>query len=138
MSHVHRRGDLLLQAGRTRFVNAERFLIEIVASGGVSASAASHANVAKLAATALSLQVVDIAELIEYHRVLPDLSERLLSEISGQGRQISTGIDFALMRDETHRGSGEAALGHGVHVGRMRSRVSDCVSYSMWLQFDAG
>ena len=129
-------GQYLLLFGR--FVDAEWLFIEIVAGGGKGARAASHANVAELAATALAFQVVDVAQLIEYHRVFPDIGERLLFQIPGQSRQISTGINLALMRNETDGGSGQASLGHGVHVGRMSARMSHGLADAMRFQFDAG
>src|SRR5580700_6687553 len=133
----HQDRVLLLQTCRTRLVDAERLLVEIVPGGGIGARTATHADIAELATAALALQVVDVAELIEHHGVFPDVCERLLFQVSCQCRQISTGIDLALMRDETHRGSSQASLGHGVHVGGMSSRVSDCMSDPMRLQFDA-
>src|SRR5580693_8810527 len=94
----HQGGVLLLQTCCTRLVNAERLLVEIVPGRGVGARAAAHANVAELATAALALQVVDVAELIEHYRIFPDVGERLLFQVSCQGRQISTGIDLSLMR----------------------------------------
>src|SRR5271169_165389 len=64
---------LFFQTFRLRLVDAERLLIEIVAGGSVSACAATHANIAELAAAAFPLQVVDIAQFVEHHRVLPDV-----------------------------------------------------------------
>src|ERR1035437_9676994 len=80
---------LLFQTFRLRFVDAEWLLIEIVAGSRISTRAATHANVAELAAAALALQVVGIAQLIEHHRTLPDVGERLLFQIPCQGRQVS-------------------------------------------------
>src|ERR1700674_734160 len=82
----HGRRDLFFQICRTRLVDAERLLVEIVAGGCIGACAATHANVSELTASALPLQVVDIAQLIEHYRVLPDIGERLLSQIPCQGR----------------------------------------------------
>src|SRR5579872_3570797 len=127
MSDLHQLTAFLFQTCRAWVVNTERFLVEIVASGSVGARAASHADVAKLAATAFSLEIIDIAQLIEHHRVFPDLGERLPFQIPSQCRQVSAGIDFTLMRDETNGSSGQAPLGHGIHIRRMSSRMPDCV-----------
>src|ERR1700674_3342370 len=59
-----RHGDLVFQTCRARLVDAERLLVEIVAGGGIGTRAASHADVAELAAAALAFQVIDIAQLI--------------------------------------------------------------------------
>src|ERR1700674_284626 len=91
----------VLHTFRARLVNAERLFIQIVACGGKSARAASHTDIAKLAAAALAFQIVDVAQLIEYDRVLPDVSERLLFQVPRQSRQISARINFALIGNET-------------------------------------
>src|SRR5208337_4623153 len=136
--NFRRRRLFLLHTLGMRLVDAERLFIEIIAGSGKGAGTTTHANVAEFAAAAFPLQVVDIAQFIKHHRVLPDLGKGLLPQISCQGWQVSAGVDLTLMRDETDRGSGQASLGHGVHVGRMRSRMSHCLSNTMRLQFDAG
>src|SRR5579864_9073211 len=50
-------GFFPLQTRSERLVDAERFLIEIVAGCCIGAGAATHTDIAELAATALSLQV---------------------------------------------------------------------------------
>lgn len=132
----HERGPLF-HTCRPRLVNAERFLVEIVAGGSVGTRAATHTDIAKLAAAAFSLEIIDIAKLIKHHRVFPDICERLLFQIASQRRQVSTGINFALVRDETNGGSSQASLGHGIHVRRMSSRVTHCVPDPMRFQFDS-
>src|SRR5271165_63115 len=129
---------LLFQAFRPRFVDAEWFLIQIISGGGIRARAAAHADVAELAAAALSLQIVNIAQLVEDERVLPNVGERLLAQIPRQCRQVATGIDLAPMRNETYCGSGQASLGHGVHIGGMSARMSHCLADALRLQLDSG
>jgi len=51
---------------RARLVDTERLFIQIVAGGGESARAAAHANVAKLAATALPIEIIYVAQLMEH------------------------------------------------------------------------
>src|ERR1035441_2412543 len=114
---------LFLQAFRLRLVDAERFLIEIVAGSGKGAGAASHADVAELATSAFSFQVVGVAQFVEHYRVLPDVGERLLFQPPSQGGQVPAGTPLALRRKETHGGSGQTPFGHGVHVGGMRAGV---------------
>ena len=126
------------QTRSPRLVDTERFFIEVVAGNRVGSRAAAHANVAELTAAALSLQIIGVAQFVEHYRVLPDLNERLFSEIPGQGRQVSTGINLSLMRDEAHRGPGQTALGHGVHLGGMGSGMSNSMSNSVGFQFDPG
>jgi len=136
--HLCGRIFFFLQSLRLWLVHAERLFVEIVACSSIGACAASHANVAELAAAAFSFEIVRVAQFVEHDRVFPDLGERLLSEIARQGRQISAGVDFALMRDETDRCASKASFGHGIHVGRMRSRMSNWMTVSLRLQFDAG
>src|SRR5450755_3231558 len=112
-----------------RLIDAERFFAEIVAGGSVSTRPASHADVLELAAAALPFQVFAIAQFIKDDRVFPDIGEHLLLKVACQRREVATGIDFTLMREETYSGPGQAALSHGVHVGRMTSRMSHSVSY---------
>src|SRR5450755_582153 len=117
-------------------VHAERLFRQEVASGGVGAGAASHANMAKLAATALPFQIVVVAQLVEDDGICPDVGEALLTEVAGDRGQVSAREDFALMRDEAHARSGEAALSHRVHVAGVAARMS-CVSHgrtAAWLQ----
>jgi hypothetical protein len=85
-------------------VNAEWLLIQIISRNGEGSGAASHANIAKLAATAFSPKVVGIPQLIENQGVLPDVGECLFLQISGQRWQISTRINLSLMRNETYCG----------------------------------
>src|SRR4029077_5525725 len=57
----------------------------------------------------------------------------LLTEITGNDRQISAWVDFAFMRDEANASSREAALGHGVQVGRISARMSNSVADALRL-----
>ena len=111
-----RRRNLFLAFQTFRLVDAERLFSEIVAGCRISACAATHANIFELAAAAFSLQILAVAEFVEHYRIFPDVGESLFSQIPRQSRQISTGIDLALMRNETHGGSGQASLGHSIHV----------------------
>ena len=98
-----------------RLINAERFLVQIIAGGRERPRAATHANVAEFAAAALAFQVVAIAKLLKYRGVLPDFFQALLMEIA-RHRQITAGINFASIGDERHARAGQAAFGHGLHV----------------------
>ncbi len=60
--YFRRHGVLYLQTGSAWLINAEWLFVEIVAGGRVGAGAATHADVAKLAAAAFALQVVGIAQ----------------------------------------------------------------------------
>jgi hypothetical protein len=66
------------------FVHAERFFVHVVSRGGVGARAATHADIAEFATAALPFQVVDVAQFVEDHGVLPDVGEGLLLQVTGQ------------------------------------------------------
>src|SRR6516225_10285200 len=106
-------------AGHARLVHTEWLLRQVVSTGGVGASATSHADIPELAATTLPFQVPRVAKLMEHDRVLPDVREGLLAQVSGQGGQVATRIDLALVRHETDTGSRQTALGHRIHVAWM-------------------
>src|ERR1035438_10423254 len=108
----------------SRLIYAERLFREEVSRSRVGAGAASHANVAKFTAAALPFQVVVVAQLAENDRVGPDLGGALLAQIAGDRGQVTAGENFSLVRDEAHTGSSEAALGHGVHIAGMASRMT--------------
>src|ERR1017187_5757995 len=107
-----------------RLIDAERLFRQEVAGGSVRPSAATHANVAELAAAALSFQVVVVAQLGEDVGVVPDFRETLLPQVTRERRQISAREDLALVRDKTDAGSRQAALCHGIHVAGVAG-VSD-------------
>src|SRR5215469_10402389 len=88
-----------------RLVNTERFLVHKVAGSSVGTCAASHTDVAEFAATALPFQAAGIAEFVEDRRVLPNVGEGLLAQVSSDHRQVAAGIDFALVRNETYSSS---------------------------------
>jgi len=106
------------------FVNAERLFRQKIAAGGEGARAATHAHVTELATAALSFEVVIVAKRSKYGGIVPNLGKALLAQIAGKRRQITAREDFAFMRDETHTGAGQAALGHGIHVARMTARMA--------------
>src|SRR5215471_1926284 len=60
---------------RLGLVHAEGLLVEIVAGGGKGAGAASHADVAELAAATLPFQILGIAQFIEDGGVVPNVGE---------------------------------------------------------------
>ena len=70
---------LRFEIPHARFVDAEWFLVEVVARGGECACAASHANVAELAAAALTFQIVGVAESIENCGMFPNVGKALLT-----------------------------------------------------------
>src|ERR1019366_6480525 len=80
-----------------RLIDAERLFRQEVAGGSVRPRAATHANVAELAAAALSFQVVVVAQLGENVGVVPDFRETLLAQVTRVCRQISAGEDLALV-----------------------------------------
>ena len=59
------RGILLSRLLHPRLVHTEWLFLQKVAGGSKSASAASHANVAKLAEPALALEVICIPQLVK-------------------------------------------------------------------------
>src|SRR5579884_719692 len=101
-----------------RLIDAEWLFIHEIASRGVSASATAHAHVAKFAAAAFTFQAIGVAELRKHYRIVPNICERLLAQVARERRKISAGINLALMRDETHAGTGQAAFRHRVHCFR--------------------
>lgn len=109
---------------RARLVHAEGLFGKKVAAGGKGARAASHADMAKFAAAALPFQVVIVTQLIEDHRVGPDVGKALLAQIASQRRQVAAGEDFSLMRDKAHARACKAAFGHGIHVAGMSPRMT--------------
>src|SRR4029077_367426 len=121
-----------------RLVDAERFLVHKVAGSSVGTRAAAHADISEFAAAAPPFQAAGIAELVEDLRVLPNVGEGLLAQISGDHRQVTAGIDFALVRNETYSGSRQAALGHGIEVGRVTAGMSDGLAGSLGFQGDSG
>ena len=74
-----------------------------------------------------------IAQFVEDRRILPDVREGLFAQVARDHGQITAGIHFAFMRDEAHAGSGQAALRHGIEVGRMPSGVTDGLTDATWL-----
>src|SRR5271166_5654813 len=105
-------------------IHAEWLLGEEVTGSCERASATSHAHVAELAAAALPFQVIVIAEHGEDRRFVPDFRKALLAQIAGDRGQVPAREYFAFMRDEADAGSGEAALGHRVHIARMAARMA--------------
>lgn len=129
---------LFFQGCGLGFVDAERLFRQVISSGSVGAGAAAHTDVAEFAAAAFAGEVVYVAQFVEHDRVLPDIRKALFLEISGEGGKISAGIHFALIGDEAHGGSGEAAFGHSVHIGGMSAGMTDSASDALGLEFDAG
>ena len=78
-------------------IHAERLFAHIIPGSGERAGAASHADVPKLAASALPFQVSRIAQFVENCRVLPDLGEVLLAKVSGECGKVSAREHFALV-----------------------------------------
>src|SRR5208337_2761994 len=99
-----------------RLVNAEGFFIQVVASGSKGPSAATHAEAAKLAVAAFPFQIIRVSQLLENAGILPNLGKRLPVEVSCQNRQISAGINLALVRNEADPRAGQAPLGNGIHA----------------------
>src|SRR5450631_965719 len=64
-------------------VHAERLFRQEVARGRVGAGAASHANMAKLAATALPFQIVIVSQLVEDDGICPDVGKALFAQVAG-------------------------------------------------------
>src|SRR6266542_5831290 len=103
--------SLLLRHG-LRLIDAEWLFGHVISIGGIGASAASHADVAELAAAALAFQLVDVAQVGKDRRVVPDVGKRLLAQVAGHCGQITARIYLTLERDEADAGPGQAALGH--------------------------
>src|SRR5207244_272118 len=120
--------SLRLQFSHLGLVHAERFFVQKVAGGGISAGTAAHTDVAKLAAATLPFQVVSLAQLAKDFGVLPDFGEALLAEVPRNHGQVSAGINFALMRNEANTGASQTTLGHGVHVVRSEEHTSELQS----------
>ena len=83
-------------------VDAEWLFVEEVSGCRESPRPATHADVAELAAAALSFQVVGSAQLLEYFRVLPYVGKVLRAQVTRNNRQISTGIDFSFVGNEAN------------------------------------
>src|SRR5208337_699324 len=99
-----------------RLVNAEGFFIQVVAGSSKGPSAATQAEVAKLAVAAFPFQIIRVSQLPENAGILPNLGKRLLVQVSCQNRRISAGINLPLMRDEADPRAGQAPLGHCIHT----------------------
>src|SRR5207302_9644415 len=130
--------SLRLQFSHLGLVHAERFFVQKVAGGGISAGTAAHTDVAKLAAATLACQVVSLAQLAKDFGVLPDFGEALLAEVPRNHAQVSAGINFALMRNEAHTGASQTTLGHGVHVVGMAGGMTGRRLSALRLQQDSG
>src|SRR5580704_4840524 len=102
LRRLHDFFTLLRRGLRSRNVDAEWLFRHEVASLRESARPTSHANIAKLAAAALSFQATGIAQLLKDYRVIPDLGERGFFQVTRNHGQIPARIHFAFVRDETN------------------------------------
>src|ERR1700733_607610 len=81
---------------RSRLINAEWLFVQKISGGGERAGTAPHANVTKLAVTALPFQVVGVAQLLKHRCAFPNLGQTLVVKIPGQGGKITARKDFTL------------------------------------------
>ena len=69
--------------GANRYVIAKRFFFHVVAVYRISPGPASAANVDVLALSAFAFIGFEIPQVLEYFRILPDLTEGRLLNIAG-------------------------------------------------------
>src|ERR1039458_7871088 len=112
---------------RARLINAESLFVRKISGGGERAGAAPHANVTKLAVTALAFQVAGIAQLLKHRRTFPNLGQTLVVKIAGQGGKITAREDFTLIRDKRYARARQTTLGHSLHAVRMAGGGWPCV-----------
>ena len=96
-------------------IDAEGFLGHIIPGQPVSSGAAAEANSLEFTEPTLSLQFIDVAEMLKNLSALPNVSKRLPRNVSGRHRQVTTGEDVAAVRDKADPRSGQTASGHCVH-----------------------
>jgi len=99
-----------------RDMTAERLFSQVVTGGLEGPCTATAADPFELALAAFALQAVIIPQGLENLRMLPDVAEGGLPNVSAEGGEETAGLDVADMGDEAEADTAEASAGDGIEA----------------------